>query len=320
MKDVAREAGVALGTVSKVFNGIPVGERYRMKVEQAAERLGYQVNQYARGLKTNQTFIVAVVLPCIDLPFFSRLEQYLYHALMRRGYRMQLYLTDFDPETEAQCMRTIRQHKVDGIICLPCGGVAEADLNAPLVTIDHCIRPDVPCVSSDNYGGGRMQAEKLIALGCRSLAFLHTVTANYGEVDKRGDGFEMACRTNKIPFDRCWVSERDNELSFREFFRKHMTDHGLDIDGIGCSTDLAAFQAQKVLNSMGFSVPEDIQIIGYDGNRKLSTEELFCSTIVQPMERMAETSVSLLLDQGEAQSASLICLPVTYAPGGTTKE
>ena len=55
MKDVAQEAGVALGTVSKVFNGIPVGESYRIKVEEAARKLGYQVNQYARGLKTNKT-------------------------------------------------------------------------------------------------------------------------------------------------------------------------------------------------------------------------------------------------------------------------
>ena len=55
MKDVAREAGVALGTVSKVFNGIPVGESYRTKVEAAAQKLGYQVNQYARGLRANNT-------------------------------------------------------------------------------------------------------------------------------------------------------------------------------------------------------------------------------------------------------------------------
>ena len=63
MKDVAQEAGVALGTVSKVFNGIPVGESYKIKVEEAAQKLGYQVNQYARGLKTNKTNTVAVILP-----------------------------------------------------------------------------------------------------------------------------------------------------------------------------------------------------------------------------------------------------------------
>ena len=53
MKDVAQEAGVALGTVSKVFNGIPVGDSYRLRVEAAAKKLGYQVNQYARGLRAS---------------------------------------------------------------------------------------------------------------------------------------------------------------------------------------------------------------------------------------------------------------------------
>ena len=75
MKDVAREAGVALGTVSKVFNDIPVGEDYRKRVEEAARRLGYQVNSYARGLKTNKTYSAALILPDITVPFFSALAR-----------------------------------------------------------------------------------------------------------------------------------------------------------------------------------------------------------------------------------------------------
>ena len=70
MKDVAREAGVALGTVSKVFNNGSVGAEYRRRVLEAAEKLGYQVNSYARGLKTNKTYAVAVLMPNIINPFF----------------------------------------------------------------------------------------------------------------------------------------------------------------------------------------------------------------------------------------------------------
>ena len=65
MKDVAREAGVSLGTVSKVINDIPVGEQYRRRVDAAIKKLGYQVNNYARGLKTNKTYCVALVMPSI---------------------------------------------------------------------------------------------------------------------------------------------------------------------------------------------------------------------------------------------------------------
>ena len=85
MKDVAREAGVALGTVSKVFNDIPVGEDYRKRVEEAARRLGYQVNSYARGLKTNRTCSAALILPDITHPFFSALAQGVCSALAARA-------------------------------------------------------------------------------------------------------------------------------------------------------------------------------------------------------------------------------------------
>ena len=63
MKDVAKEAGVSLGTVSKVINGIPVGDEYRKKVEQAIKTLDYHINAYAKGLKNNRTYTVAVILP-----------------------------------------------------------------------------------------------------------------------------------------------------------------------------------------------------------------------------------------------------------------
>lgn len=320
MKDVAREAGVALGTVSKVFNGVPVGERYRQKVEEAAQRLGYQVNQYARGLKTNKTYVVAVILPRVDHPFFALLEQHICTGLARRGYRMQLYLTNYDQNTEQVCMQMVRQHKVDGIIGLTYNSNLDIDENIPFVTIDRCFGPNVPCVSSDNYGGGRMQAEKLMELGCKHLAFLRTGCMEYAEVDKRGDGFEAACRSRRIKSERCWLNDNEDVALFEGFFREHTVDGKLEFDGIGCSTDLLAFQVMNILDRMGYQVPEDVQIIGYDGLRKFSSEEYFCSTIVQPVEKMAETCVDMLLNTDRSKVPSLVCLPVHYEKGGTTKE
>lgn len=320
MKDVAREAGVALGTVSKVFNGMPVGERYRIRVEKAAEKLGYQVNQYARGLKTNRTYVVAVILPNVSLPFFANLAQYLCTALTKRGYHMQLYLTGFSQDMEQTVIRTVRQHKVDGIIGLTYNPDLEIDENTPFVTIDRCFGNNVPCVSSDNYGGGRMAAEKLISLGCQHLAFLRTGSLAYGEVDKRGDGFESACRSNRVKYDVCWLNDNEDISLFEDFFKKHIVDGKLELDGLGCSTDLLAYQITRILNKLGYEVPRDVQIIGYDGQRKFSSEEFFCSTIVQPLEEIAETCVDMVLETEKSRVPSLVCLPVTYAPGGTTRE
>lgn len=83
MKDVAKEAGVALGTVSKVMNGIPVGESYKKRVEEAAAKLGYQVNTYAKALKTNKTCCVALILPSLAHPFFAHLADALTAALSK---------------------------------------------------------------------------------------------------------------------------------------------------------------------------------------------------------------------------------------------
>ena len=319
MKDVAREAGVALGTVSKVFNGIPVGESYRTKVEAAAQKLGYQVNQYARGLRANKTYTVAVILPAVDHPFFASLAQSLCTSLAQRNHRMLLYVTASRPDMEQLCVDMVRQNRVDGIIGLTYNPL-KIDDDLPFVSIDRSFTSDIPCVASDNYNGGRMAAEKLLELGCKRLAFLRTGSVNPSETDKRGDGFEMVCRTRNIHYDAIRLKDGDDLEVFREFFCSHISDGKIDVDGVFCSTDLLAWRVQVMLEELGIRVPEDVQIIGFDGVRRFGGESLYCSTIVQPIQKIAETSVDLLLDKDRTNTPALICLPVTYAPGGTTRE
>ena len=319
MKDVAREAGVALGTVSKVFNGIPVGDSYRTKVEAAAQKLGYQVNQYARGLRANKTYTVAVILPGVDHPFFSALAQHICTSLAQRNHRMLLYVTASRPDMEQLCVNMVRQNRVDGIIGLTYNPL-KIDDDLPFVSIDRSFTSDIPCVASDNYSGGRMAAEKLLELGCKRLAFLRTGSVNPSETDKRGDGFEMVCRTRNIHYDAIRLKDGDDLEVFREFFCSHISDGKIDVDGVFCSTDLLAWRVQVMLEELGIRVPEDVQIIGFDGVRRFGGESLYCSTIVQPIQKIAETSVDLLLDKDRTNAPALICLPVTYAPGGTTRE
>lgn len=319
MKDVAQEAGVALGTVSKVFNGRPVGETYRVKVEEAARRLGYQVNEYARGLRSGKTFTVALILPGLDHPFFASLAQQVCVALAQRDHRVLVYVTASRPDIEQNCINMVRQNKVDGIIGLTYNPL-ELDEDLPFVSIDRCIAPNVPCVASDNFGGGRIAAEKLISLGCRHLAFLRTGSAHPSETDRRGDGFEATCQARNIPCDSLRLTDGESMDLFWDFFRSHITDGKLDIDGIFCSTDLLAWRIQCMLKEMGIRVPEDVQLIGFDGIRRFGGEELYCSTIVQPLQKLAETAVDLLLTKDRSNIPAMVFLPVSYAPGGTTRE
>ena len=76
----------------------------------------------------------------------------------------------------------------------------------------------------------------------------------------------------------------------------------------------------KHLKDRRVRVPEDVQLIGFDGTRQFFTEDYFCSTIVQPVRQMAATAVDILLSEDRPHTPALICLPGTYAPGGTTQE
>ena len=320
MKDVAREAGVALGTVSKVINGIPVGESYRLKVEEAIKKLNYRVNSYAKGLKSNRTFTVAVMVPNLISPFFSKLANCINKSLAQRGYRMLLCATDYDPEQEQSYVIMAEQQKVDGIICLSYNPNLQVSEGIPLISIDRYFGAHIPCVASDNYGGGVLAAQTLVKNGCKNLAFLRVGSRLTNEPNKRKDGFINACENMDIPYTLKILDDGTPYSAFEDFLREHLHAGKLDFDGIFCVTDTLAHQIIGTLKQMGLSVPEDVQIIGYDGIRHFGDLEYTCSTIVQPVEEMAEMCVELILEKEDSKSPSLICLPIHYAAGGTTRD
>lgn len=320
MKDVAKKAGVALGTVSKVMNGIPVGESYRKRVIEAAEELGYQVNSYARGLKTNMTYSVALILPSIRHPFFAALADEITAVLMRNGYRTILMITNYDPTVEQKCMTMVRQNKADGIIALTYNPELEVDPTIPFVSIDRHCNANVPCVSSDNFGGGRIAGETLLRLGCKKLLFLRIGSSVSSEVDKRAAGFESVCRAENVDFESVILDDADTEEPFYTFLEEHTQNGRCDFDGIFCNTDKLACLIHDKLAELGVRVPEDTQIIGFDGLTDIVHDKPFCSSIVQPIDLIAETAVRILLNRDNAALPALMALPVRFAQGGTTKE
>lgn len=320
MKDVAREAGVALGTVSKVVNGIPVGDQYRVRVETAIKKLDYRVNSYAKGLRSNRTFLVAVLMPNLVNPFFVGLVNSINKCLAARKYRMLFYATDYDPKQEQEFVLLAEQQKVDGIICLSYNPDLKIPASVPLISIDRYFGALISCVSCDNYGGGRLAAEKLVENGCRNLAFLRIGSKLTNEPNKRKDGFVSACEALDVPYTLKIVDDGTPYSAFEIFLQEHMHGGKLDFDGIFCVTDSLAHQIINTLNAIGLRVPEDVQIIGFDGARHFGDLELYCSTIVQPIEEIAETCVSMVLEEHSLQTPSLLCLPVSYAYGGTTRK
>ena len=324
MKDVAKEAGVSLGTVSKVINGIPVGDEYRKKVEQAIKALDYHINAYAKGLKNNRTYTVAVILPNLLNPFFSMVAHYINRALVNRGYRMLLCDTEYDYTKEQEMVQMAAQNKVDGIIALTYNPDLKIPPDVRSVSIDRYLSGSTTCVASDNYNGGRLAAQKLVENGCKSLAFLRTGSPLASETNKRRDGFVAECEamqlpcTQKILIDGAPFSESEHFSEFEHFLEENLKDGRLAFDGIFCVTDKLAVAVIKALRRMGQRVPEDVQVIGFDGIRMFGSLDYICSTIVQPVADIAEACVSMVLSPDFKGLPSLICLPVAYADGGTT--
>ena len=320
MADVAKEAGVALGTVSRVINGQQVGAEFRNKVEAAIQRLGYQYNSSGRALRTDRTNIIAVIIPNTTNPYFALLVHHINLELEKRNKQMLLCFTEYDRSREQEYIQMAQQNRVDGIIALTYNPDLIIPEEIPFVTIDRFFSVSVPCIAADNFAGGRIAAQKLSSLGCRRVAFMRIGSALTNEPSKRKDGFVSACVELGLPFEVMALEDDQPFERFEQFLRDHLTDGKLDFDGLFIGTDSLAWQIICLLRKMGIRVPEDVQVIGFDGIRMFGYMEYIVSTIVQPVPEIAEACVSTVLSRHLSAMPSLICLPVRYAFGGTTKE
>ncbi len=320
MADVAKEAGVALGTVSRVVNGQHVGEEFRARVKAAINRLGYQYNSSGRSLRTGNTRTIAVIIPNTINPYFALLVHHINIALEKRDYHMLLCFTDYDKERETEFIQMARQNQVDGIIALTYNPKLVFPEDIPFVTIDRFFSTSVPCIAADNFGGGYMAAHKLKALGCTRLAFMRIGSILTNEPSKRKEGFVSACVELGMPFQVIALEDGQPFSKFEEFLLQNMENGRLAFDGLFIGTDSLAWQIIQLLREKSIRVPEDVQVIGFDGIQMFGNQGYVVSTIVQPVQEIAEACVSTVLSKHLSNVPSLICLPVKYAYGGTTRE
>lgn len=317
MKDVAKYAGVSLGSVSKVINKIHVKEVTREKVLNAIEELNYEIDENARALKTNRSHTVALILPSIWHPFFSEFAYHIEEHLSKNKYKLFLCNSDGDAEKENEYIQMVRQSKVDGII-----GITYSDIDRyvssqlPFVTIDRHFSEEVTYVTSDNFHGGEIAAEELVKRQCKKLAFVGAISVYPTETQNRKHGFIHYCGTNQIDFVKFTPLEPINYLSgeLEDFLRENA-----EVDGIFAINDLVALQTIQIMTKLNKKVIEDYQIIGFDGIRKNNEFPYELSTIAQPIEKMAEAAVQTLLALITGNSfEQRTILPVTFQPGETT--
>ena len=233
---------------------------------------------------------------------------------------MLLCSTDYDSGLEQEYVTMVQQNKVDGIIGLTYNPNLIVEENTPFVSIDRSMGPTIPCVACDNFAGGQLAAEKLADLGCKNVAFMRIGSSLNNEPNKRKAGFENGCLSRGISYEMKILNDGDSFEEFENFLSDHIADGKLSFDGIFCVTDSLAFSVIRILQKLNQRVPEDVQVIGFDGTRRFGNMDYICSTIVQPLPEMAEMCVELLLRENAQTKPPLVCLPVAYAYGGTTTE
>lgn len=319
IKDVANLAGVAVGTVSRVINNSgAVKPATRRKVEEAIQELNYIPNEIARNFKMRRSKMVALLLPSIWHPFFSELAYYIEDELDREGFKLMLCNSGGKPEKELYYLDMLQQNKVAGIVGITYNDIEDDVSNdIPIVSIDRHFSKKITCVTSDNYEGGRLALRELVKAGARKPAFLGSVTSVFSETMNRREGFIHEAKAMGVDYV---VYEKpdpviDDDAYFGEFLDQHR-----EVDGIFAITDMFAAKYIERAGRRGIRVPEDVKVIGYDGIQDHPYFHPLLSTIRQPVEEMARTSIRLLYQkmEGQALEREVYRLPVMFRQGETT--
>jgi LacI family sucrose operon transcriptional repressor len=314
IKDVAREAGLTVTTVSRVLNNRGyISEATRKKVHEVMAELDYQPNEIARSLYRQRSKMIGLIVPTVSHPFFAELSSSIEQYAYADGYKIVLCNSHLDQEKEREYVDMLKRHKVDGIIM---GShtlrVDEYEnLNMPIVTIDRQISASIPSLSSDNYEGGRIAAKLLLAKGCRKVAYICGSLKLELLANRRHDAFvremtkagvpHVVVQTNIDVFDTTQYEALVNGL---------FTEHP-ETDGVFAS-DLKAARVIQACVRLGKRVPEEIRIVGYDDVKLASLLVPPLTTIRQPIDEMARQLVQLILRQTAGESVPMkTVLPVT---------
>ena len=267
IKDVSKETGLSIGTVSRVFNNRGyISKETREKVEAAVKKLNYQPNAIARSLSKSSSNIIGVILPHISHPFFSDLLSYIENATREKGYSLMVFVTKGDEEAELAMINRCRENKVCGLI-LCSGRFATKKIESnefPVVAIERNPEGASFAIECNNRQGGRLAAQELIDKGCKNLVSLAGIKGRKMPADDRSTGFEEVCRENSVNFTcLSYPPELYDRLDYTAFIDKVLTERP-NTDGIFASSDIIASQVIQVAASKGLKVPEDLKVIGFD--------------------------------------------------------
>ncbi len=303
MSDVAREAGVSLMTVSRVVNGKgEVSPATRQRVAQVIERLGYRPSGIARGLVTRRTGTLGLVVPDIANPFFSEVARGAEHVAHAQGYNVFLCNTEEDMRRESAVLGSLQEKRVDGIV-LCSSRLDDSELQAavaqytPLVLVNRQIENgSAGTVLVDDEAGGQIATQHLLQTGRRTVGLIAgPPTSHSGRLRVRG--YRAALAAAGLGFDPALVLPCSPVVEGGQEAARALLKACPSLTGLFCYNDLVAVGALQTCVELGWRVPDDLAIVGFDDIPLAALVTPPLTTCHVPRYELGARAVRLLLSQ-----------------------
>ena len=324
IRDIAKQAGASVTTVSRVLNDSGyVSAATRARVRLAIAALDFTPNANARRMRSGNSLMVGVVLPALDVTFFGIMAHVIEQELFRRGLQALICCTNESAEQEARYISILLSQHVDGVLA---ASVLEdsthyrrlVDAGIPIVALDRALPGlSVLRVAADHLAGGRMMAEHLLGLGHRRFVVIgapqHSPPVQarvQGAVERLA---EAGLRAQVVlgpahDFDSC------RAMAVR-ILDGSLTERPKAVIG---TTDIAAIGAVHAAIGMGLVVPDDLSVIGFDDLPEARYLLPALTTVAQPLREIGVQAVAQLAARMAGEMVEMADLPLRLIVRNTT--
>lgn len=326
--DVAREAGVSRGTVSRVLNGGHyVSPSAQEAVNAAIRKTGYVVNRHARSLITGRSDSVGFLLTepqerFFEDPNFNVLLRGCTQALAAHDIPLLLMLAG-TPDERRRIMRYITAGHVDGVLLVSShsGDPVTDELRDAGVPLVACGKPigqasKVSYVAADDRDGARDMVRHLLSLGRRRVGTVTGPLDTPGGVERLA-GYREILTEEGIAVDERLIASGDYSRAGGEAAAARLLDRAPDLDAVFVASDLMAQGVLTALNRAGRRVPEDVAVGGFDDSPAALTARPELTTVRQPWDRISAEMVRVLLAQISGEDPAAVILPTELVIRGS---
>ena len=312
MKDIAKDLGLSIVTVSKVLRDHPdISAETRDRVRKRMKEVNYRSNLAARALVTGRTYSVGLVVPDLVHPFFGEVAKGMSRVLRKKGYNLVISSSEEDPELESREVEQLLARSVDALILAPAQNDLELfarvrEHQTPYILIDRTILGlKASFIGVDDVSAGRLATEHLISIGRRVIAHIGGPPVSTAIGRMEGYQRSMAGHGIKLPPEYVITRERGDEASDRTGHdaMKRLLELDPRPDGVFCYNDPTAMGAMEAVIAAGLHIPRDVAIVGCGNVRYAAFLRVPLTSVDQQSEEIGGRAAKLALQQIEAKGS-----------------